>query len=404
MDHALIESTLGGLAAANSRELERRCDRIASSYVREQVEPQFDVNSADFERDPFLICADRYWNHRFRDEPTLVTAVACAAWLAEHVAAAVHEPIREKWALGYAFITRDSVESAGEIADATGDIVAADDSSCNKAYFATLYHAGKLRADLYFDELALFLDASPLAMAAGPHRDSVLFRALRAFAAFGSRRATAEYARELFDKVWTDPERTYAAVDVALNGLALSVEFDGLGVLLRDRATEAVALYPDSHILHYRLAAGRLMCGEHDDALVSIDTALRLLPAIGWRVSHELLQGQYLARREAIEVARVQARRAAAEREDAERIKDEIAKLAETVRGSVVKVIEGVSIFAAIIAFAVGSLNISLNGNLSLGGRLWIIASFGGGLLLFALLVVGGTWAIVHRLSRPARE
>ncbi|MFE7721623.1 hypothetical protein ACFU44_21565 [Nocardia rhizosphaerihabitans] len=400
MDHALIESTLGELVAANSRELERKCEQIAMSYLAQVVEPQFDVDSADFDRDPHLICADRYWNHRFRAEPTLTTAVACAGWMAEHVAAAVHEPILEKWALGYAFITRDSVESAGEIADATRDIVAADDSACNKAYFATLYHAGKLRADFFFDELAQFLDSSPLALAAGPHRESVLFTALRAFAAFGSRRTTAEYACQLFDQVWTSPERTYAATDVALNGLAYSVEFEGRAALLRDRAAEAVGLHPNSHILHFRLATGRWLCGDHDDALISIDTALRLLPAAGWRVSHELLQGQYLARREAIEVARVQARQAAVERENAERTEREITKLAETVRGSVVKVIEGVSIFAAVIAFAVGSLNISLNGNLSLAGRLWIIAAFGGGLLLFALLVIGGTWAVLHRLSR----
>lgn len=403
MDHALIESTLSGLVAANSRVLERDCEQIALQYLAQQVEPQFDVDSADFDSDPHLICADRYWNHRFRAEPTLQTAVLCAGWMAEHVAAAVHEPIREKWALGYAFITRDSVESAGEIADATGDIVAADDSGCTKAYFATLYHAGKLRADFYFDELAQFLDASPLAMAAGPHRESVLFTALRAFAAFGSRRATGEYALELFDQVWSDTDRTYAAVDVALNGLAYSVEFDGRNELLRDRAGKAVAAYPGSHILHFRLATGQWWCGEHDAALVSIDTAVRLLPAIGGRVSHELLQEQYRARREAIEVARVNARHAAAARESAERTEAEITKLAETVRGSVVKVIEGVSIFAAIIAFAVGSLNISLNGSLSLGDRLWILAAFGGGLLLFALLVVGGTWTIVHRLSRRSR-
>lgn len=261
MDHALIESTLGALVAANSRELERECEQIALQYLAQQVEPQFDIDSADFDRDPRLICADRYWNHRFRAEPTLYTAVHCAGWMAEHIAGAVHEPIGEKWALGYAFITRDSVESADEIADATADIVAADDSGCNKAYFATLYHAGKLRADFFFDELAQFLDASPLAVAAGPHRASVLFDALRAFAAFGSHRTTAQYARELFDKVWSVPERTFAATDVILNGLAVSADFSGRGELLRDRAAEAVAAYPGRHILHFRLATGRWLCG-----------------------------------------------------------------------------------------------------------------------------------------------
>lgn len=399
MDHALIESTLGALVAANTRVLERDCEQIALRYLAQQVVPQFDVDSADFDRDPHLICADRYWFHRFQAEPTLHTAVECAGWLAEHVAAAVHEPIREKWALGYAFVTRDSVESAAEIADATGDIVAADDSGCNKAYFATLYHAGKLRADFFFDELARFLDASPLAMASGPHRESVLFTALRAFAAFGSRQVTVEHARTLFDEVWNDPERTYAAVDVVLNGVDASPEFDGQGELLRDSAAEALLTYPKSHILHFRLATGQWLCREYQAAAISIETALRLLPATGRRVSHELLQGQYLARREAIKEGRVAAARAEVERERADRTEREVARLADTMRGSVVRAVEVVAVFAAVIAFAVGSLNVSLNGNLALADRLWIVAALGGGLAVFALLVVGGTWAIAHRLT-----
>ncbi|MFE1591970.1 hypothetical protein [Nocardia sp. NPDC058705] len=403
MDHALIESTLDALVAANSRALERECEQIALQYLAQQVEPQFDVDSADFDRDPRLICADRYWNHRFRAEPTLYTAVHCAGWMGDHIAAAVHEPIREKWALGYAFITRDSVESADEISDATADIVAADDSSCNKAYFATLYHAGKLRADFLFDELAQFLDSSLLAVSTGPHRESVLFNALRAFAAFGSHRTNARFACELFEQVWSAPHRTFAATDVVLNGLAVSADFPGRGELLRDRAAEAVAAYPGSHILTYRLATGRWWCGEYDAAAIDIDEALRLLPANGWRVSHELLQGQYIARRDAIEAARVQDGQARADRDRGERTEAEIGRLAESVRGSVVRAVELVSVFAAVIAFAVGSLNISLNGNLSLGGRLWIVAELGGGLALFALIVVGGTWVISERLARRSR-
>lgn len=38
--------------------------------------------------------------------------------------------------------------------------------------------------------------------------------------------------------------------------------------------------------------------------------------------------------------------------------------------------------------------------HLSVAGQLWNIAAFGGGLLLFALLVIGGTWAVLHRLSK----
>lgn len=120
-------------------------------------------------------------------------------------------------------------------------------------------------------------------------------------------------------------------------------------------------------------------------------------------MSHELLQGQYIARRDAIEAARVLDRQARADRERGERTEAEIGRLAESVRGSVVRAVELVSVFAAVIAFAVGSLNISLNGNLSLAGRMWIVAELGGGLALFALLVIGGTWLIGDRLSRRSR-
>ncbi|MFC9898086.1 hypothetical protein ACFVMC_30720 [Nocardia sp. NPDC127579] len=380
MDHSTVEAALAGMRATDSRALERDCDRLAQQYLAQRVEPQFEVGSADFDTDPYLICADRYWNHRFRAEPTLRTAVECAGWLSERVAAEHRAAIREKWALGYAFITRDAVETASEIADATRDIVANDDSACGRAYFVTLYHAGKLRANLWFDELAQFLDSSPLAVAAGSNRDSVLFKALRSFAAFGSRRVTDEYARILFDEVWQTPERTFAATDVALNGLAVSVPFDGRGELLRDRAAEAVTAYPGSHILRFRLAAGRYRCGEHDDALAAVDAALRLLPASGWRVSHELLQGQYLALRDAIEIASKQAEDSAAEREKVRRHEAAIAELAATIRGSLVRAVELVSVFAAVIAFAVGSLNVSLNGNLNLSSRLWIVAALGLGL------------------------
>ncbi|MFC4375021.1 hypothetical protein ACFO5K_13025 [Nocardia halotolerans] len=403
MDHALVESVLGSLVAANSRELERECEQVALQYLAQQVEPQFDIDSADFDRDPRLICADRYWHQRFRAAPTLHTAVLCAGWMAEHIAAAAHEPIREKWALGFAFITRDSVESANEIADATADVVAADDSGCNKAYFATLYHAGKLRADFCFDELGEFLASSPLAMAAGPHRESVLFTALRAFAAFGCRTTTHQHACDLFTQVWESPERTYAATDVVLNGLAASPDFEGRGELLRDRSADAVATYPGRDILHYRLATGRWLCGEYDAAMTDIDEALRLLPAKGWRVSHELLQGQYLARRDAIEAARVTDRQARADRERGQHTEREVGRLAAEVRGTVLRAVELVTVFAAVIAFAVGSLNVALNGNLSRADRIWIVATQGLGLLLFAFLILGGSWFIADRLTRRSR-
>ncbi|MFI9509810.1 hypothetical protein [Nocardia sp. NPDC052566] len=398
MDHTLIEETLAALVASNSRELERDCDRLAQRYVESRVEPQFAVRSADFATDPYLICADRYWNLRFTAEPTLQTAVECAGWLREHVAAGARAEVREKWALGYAFITRDSVESLGEIADATGDVVANDDSECSRAYFATLYHAGKLRANRHFDELNSFLESSPLSNAAGTaHRREPLFVAMQAFAAFGSRRITLEHAKSLFDRAWHSPQRTRETVDIALNAIAVSVPFDGQGEMLKERAVEAISRYPDRTLFHYRLATGLHMCGEYDAALESIDDALRLLPATGWRVSHELLQAQYLTKQEAILHGRIAALQATAQQEHAQRQERELATLADTMQRTAIRAIELVSVFAAVIAFAVGSLNVSLNGNLRLAERLWIVALLGGGLVVFALLVVGGTWLIVRR-------
>ncbi|WP_405166142.1 hypothetical protein OG203_14305 [Nocardia sp. NBC_01499] len=399
MDHEVVEQALAALAASGSRQLDRDCDRYARRYIDEGVEPQFEIRSTDFGGDPYFICADRYWNHRLTDEPTLHIAVECAGWLREHVAAGCRDAIREKWALGYAFITRSSVESLDEVADATRDIVANDDRDCSRAYFATLYHADKLAANFQFDELHQFLESSPLSMAAGTHRAAPLFIALQAFAAFGSRRITEEYARSLFDRAWHAPDRTHATIDVALNGLAVGVPFDAQGELLRTHAAEAVAAYPENHIFHYRLATGQYLCAAYDAALDSIDAALRLLPAIGWRVSHELLQGQYLTKREAILNGRTEAHRAAADRERVQHHEHTIAGMADTVRNSMLRTVEVVSVFAAIIAFAVGSLNVSLNGNLHLSERLWIVTLLGAGLLLFALLIVGGSWLIARRLS-----
>lgn len=399
MDHEVVEQALAALAASGSRQLDRDCDRYARRYLAAGVEPQFDVSSVDFGSDPYFLCADRYWNHRFTGEPTLQTAVECAGWLREHVAPGCRTEIREKWSLGYAFITRDSVESLDEVADATRDIVANDDQECSRAYFATLYHAGKLRANFCFDELNQFLESSPLSMAAGTHRETPLFVALQAFAAFGSRRFTQEYACSLLDRAWTAPGRTYAATDIALNGLAVGVPFEEQGELLSTHAEAALAEHPGNHIFYYRLATGQYLCGAHDAALNSIDAALRLLPAIGWRVSHELLQGQYLTKREAILNGRTEARRAATDRERVQEHEHTIAGMTDTVRNSMLRTIEVVSIFAAVIAFAVGSLNISLNGNLRLADRLWIVTLLGAGLLLFALLILAGSWLIARRLS-----
>ncbi|MQY29485.1 hypothetical protein [Nocardia aurantia] len=408
MDHASVERALAALAVSGSRKLDSDCDRLARGYVAEGVEPQFTVPSADFATDPYLICADRYWNLRFRDSPSLYTAVDCAGWLTEHVAADHAEAVREKWAMGYAFITRDTVDSAGEIADATADIIAADRTG-ERAYFATLYHAGKLRADYAFDELAQFLESSPLSVSIShSYWDKPLFVALRALAAFGSRRITAEHARSLFETAWQAPGRTREAVDVALNGVAISVEFAGRGELLRTHAAEAVALYPDDHIFAYRLAIGQRLCGDYDAALDSIGAALRKLPRVGWRVSYDLLQQQYRLEEQMITYERISARHADEMRTAAaqhgrevaaltERYRAELRELADSTQRNQYRSIEMVALFAAMIAFAVGSLNVTLSGALSLPGRVGLIAELGGGLLLFSVTILAGVWWITRR-------
>ncbi len=400
MDHVRIRLRLAGLVAASSRDQERDCERIAIQHIEEKAEPQFNVVSADFYRDPYLICADRYWYWRFIDEPTLATALACARWMAEHVAAYVRELIREKWALGYAFVTRDSIESLNEIADASNDFLDSGVDGCDMAYFATLYHAGKLRANDHFDELAEFLDRSLLVIAAGPHQESLLIKALRALAAFGRPGADVEMARELFDEVWDSSGRTFAVVDVALHALDSSAAFDGRSELLRECAIEAVEAYPRRDILHFRLATGLWLCGEYDSALLNINTALRLLPAIGGGGSHTLLQEQYRARRESIEVAIVNAHNVIAMRESVERTQDDLTELSKATRDPLVKLVGGAMSFAVNAAFTIVALCVSQLGFLPSVSSGWVLAVLGCGLVLLILMTIGGTWTIARRTSR----
>ncbi|MEV4431508.1 hypothetical protein [Streptomyces sp. NPDC049555] len=407
MDSASLTARLDEVRGGDSRELDRVCEEAAQELVAAGVEPPFDVASADFAADARLICADRYWRLRFLRVPGVRTAAACAAWLGSHVPAGVRTEVREKWSLGYAFITRDTVESAAELAEATGEIVARDAAPGDIAYFATLYHAGKLRANFCFDELHTFLESSLLALAAGPHRRDPLFTALRAFAAFGSRALAAEYATGLLDEAWgAGARRTRHVVDVCLNGIHAAAPFDGQGELLRSRAQEAVAEYAADHLFRFRLACGQYLCGLHDEALDSVDRALALLPAVGSRGSHRLLQEQYLGLRTTVLDARLRAGREAEfqrrleVREAEHRLRwERLEAELQQARSSAVRAVELVAVFTAAIAFAVGSLQVTLNGAIPLRDRLWLITALGAGLAVFALLVVGGTWLI----TRPVR-
>ncbi|WP_256804756.1 tetratricopeptide repeat protein [Frankia sp. ACN10a] len=283
-----------------SREFDQVCEAVASEYIDAGVEPPFRVPSADFATDPWLVCADRYWRRRFLQQPTVDVAARCARWLIDHADPEIRPSIIAKWALGYAFITRDTVEVGSELALATGRIAHESDSEI--CYFAALYHAGKLRADFWFDELARFLDSSLLVLSASHFQDSPLFVALRAFAAFG-RRAVDDspiQALELLDVAWNTAPRSAEVVDICLHALDVGPPFAGQGEHLRRRAIAAIDENPDRHLAWYRLARGHRMCGDYDDALTAIETALRCLPAIGARTSHEHLQERYVRERDFI--------------------------------------------------------------------------------------------------------
>ncbi|SBW21607.1 hypothetical protein FDG2_2057 [Candidatus Protofrankia californiensis] len=401
MDIAEITAVLRQASTVDSRERDRVCEAAAAVLIDAGVEPPFDVPTSDFAADPWLICADRYWRRRFLDAPAVEVAARCARWLADHAHTDHVTDIAEKWSLGYAFITKDTVESREDLTVATGRIIEQFQGSADICYFATVYHAGKLRANFWFDELHQFLESSLLAVAAGPHRADPLFVALRAFAGFGSRALTAEYASELLDQAWTASSRSRGVIDVCLNALWAASPFDAQGEQLRQHATEAVTEYPGDHLFRFRLATGQRMCESYDEALDSIDAALRLLPAIGSRVSHKLLQEQYMRERDMIQEGRQRARVAADQQRRWQQQDEANHELQHTLQTSAIRAVELVAVFTAAIAFAVGSLQVTLTGTLGLGDRIVLLAALGGGLLLFALLIIAGTWIITGRRRAP---
>ncbi|KPM52563.1 hypothetical protein ACG83_30125 [Frankia sp. R43] len=285
-------------AAAGARELERVCEEVAADLVAAGVEPSFRIESVDWAGDATLICADRYWRRRLLAEPTVEVAAHCARWLVDHADPAVRPEIIEKWALGYGFITRDTVEPAAEVTTATGRVLQYSAGSAEAAYFTALYHAAKLRADFWFEDLDRFVASSMLAVAAGPYRDGPLFTALRAFAACGMRNTARGTA--LVEAAWAAEPRSREVTDICLHAIDVAAPFDGQSELLRRYAEEAVATSPRAHLWWYRRARGERRCGDFDAALVSIETALGCLPAQGARTAHEHLQERYLGERDQI--------------------------------------------------------------------------------------------------------
>ncbi|WP_183091350.1 hypothetical protein [Streptomyces radicis] len=404
MEGNSITARLSQVATEDSRELDRVCEEVARSLVEAGTEPPFRIGSANFTGDPFLICADRYWRLRFLARPSVRTAAECAGWLHQHLQDAAdgtgqahRAEVEQKWALGYAFITRDSEESATEITDACAEIV----GSADIAFFAALYHAGKLRANFRFDELHSFIESSMLALAAGPHRGGPVFTALRAFAAFGSRRLTTEHAADLLDHTWYSPRRTVHTVDLCLNALSAAVPFDGQGELLRDRAREAAAQWPENHLFVFRLATGLHLNKEHDDALEAIDLALALLPAIGSRGSHAQLQEQYLAKRELILEGRQRGAETAAHRRQWDRQNDAYRQVETRLNSATNHLITMITVFVTAIAFIISSIQLTYGGDLPLGDRMRLILAQGTVMLGFSGLLVLGTHLLLRYRQHP---
>jgi hypothetical protein len=192
--------------------------------------------------------------------------------------------------------------------------------------------------------------------------------------------------------------------DVCVAAIAEAVPFEDQGRLLTERATQAVEAFPADHLFRYRLASGLHLCQRHDEALEAIDDALRLLPAVGGRISHQVLQQQYLTKREAILEGRLRAKWIADQQQLWDRQEQANIAIRDTLQSSTVRAVELVAIFTAAIAFAVGSLQVTLNGNLALHDRMWLLVALGTGLAVFALLTIGGTWYITGRHHRSRSD
>ncbi|MGA4979275.1 hypothetical protein [Streptomyces cinereoruber] len=396
--HEQIRVRLAAAVGADAADLGRIAEEAALWLHESRQEPDFEVRSADFATDPFFVCADRYWRRRFADSPSSETALACARWIAVHTTTECRSAVREQWTLGNGFINRSHIETREQLDEAARGIVGVPEAA-DLALTLLLYHAGKLRANFAFDDLNTILTTSALATAAGTHRNEPVVLALRSFAAFGSRALTTEHASDLLDRAWTAPHRSRHVLDVCLNGLAFSVPFDGQGELLRRLAQEAVDTHPDNHMFRFRLATAHHLCADDDEALSHVDAALAMLAHHG-TFSRELLLEQYLVKRDAIQEARLRAAREA-EHEARWRRQDAAnADLERAMHRSSVRAVELVAVFTSAIAFAVGSLQVTLSGTLRLRERLWLLTALGAGLTVFALLIVGGTWLITRRRSR----
>src|SRR5699024_3760651 len=316
---------------------------------------------------------------------------------------------------GYAFITRGVIES-----DPRLDTVRTAGDPDLVAYFVASYQSMKLKFAFRFTDQVRFIDTvnnSPGMSAA--QREDPFWIAQEAAARFGDDRSDKDHAESLLIEAWKGAADSHHVADVCVSAVRYARRIKDQGRLLTHYADAALEVYPDDHIFLAASAAGHHMTaelgarpadGEHASAgtdanpdlvlaLARIDEALTKLPAMGERTSYELFQQQYMAKREAIVDSTIHHDRIAArdrqveqerKKRDAdlkaqqERLEDEIARVEEAMdkaddqnRANQVRSVELVAVFSAVIAFAVGALQVTTAGNLPTGDRAWLLTLWG---------------------------
>ncbi|ORT46753.1 hypothetical protein [Frankia sp. KB5] len=400
-DIAAILTKLDQVDPTDPRDLRRVCDTAAAALAVAGVEPPFQVRAVDAVGDPRLICSRLYWGRRLLTEPTMEVAAQCARWLAAHtndLTAQQRDAIVEAWSLGFADATRDTVDSRYDIAAATGRLA---DQPADVRSFVVLYHAAKLRANYWFDELDLFLESSPLIATGRDQTHGPLLAALRAFAAFGSRRRTVEYATGLFTQAWDAAPRSRQVVDVCLDGLRVAPPFEGRGEFLRRHAAEAATTYPDDHKIRYCLAQGQRMCGLLPEALDTIGTAIRLLSAAGeW---DSAARPRYLQEHDFICDLRRQSREDAAQQAGADEDRAAVRQLQRRLRdpSALMGMVVLVVVLDVVLVILAGRS--SAAGAPDLRARLGMQAALGGSLLLLVAFVSAMARLIVLGCRRSPR-
>lgn len=417
----------------DDRVRDQEIEEIAVRLHAAGQNPEWQVSTADFDRDVFLICADRYWRLRFLDKQVVATAVECGRWFAAYVDQAAQAAVFQQWTKGYAFITRGVIEDNPEIRDLITD---ADTDLVG--YFAACYQSLKLKFAFRFGAQATFIDSvRNLGVVSQARSTDPFWIAQEAAARFGDRKSAKNYAEERLEIAWHGARESEDVADVCVSAVRYARGIDGQGALLTQYADKAVELYPDNHIFLAAAATGHHMIADlgrkHEEkgtsaatsgnpdlerALELIDDALTKLPPMGERTSYELFQGQYMAKREAIVDSmihhdRIAARDRQVEQErrkrdldlkaQQERLEDKIVRVEQAMdkaddqnRANQVRSVELVAVFSAVIAFAVGAFQVANDDSLGLRDRSLLLLVWGGLNIGFVLLVVGGTWIIAR--------